>query len=107
MFVVALFCVLVCCVLCGCCISAANKHVNEEIKGADEANSRFRQVDQTAVVTEDIKKEVKAPGRGGKAKDGFNQFESELTNLDDIEKADPASVPIVFSKDGSLETTCL
>lgn len=99
MFVVGLFCVLMCCVLCGCCIVSANKHANEVIKGADEENSRFREVDP-AEARAAAKKSAPSSG-GAKGKDGFNEFESELTNLagDDIEK-DSATVPVIFSKDG-------
>ena len=101
MFVFGLFCVLVCCVLCGCCIVAANKHANEAIKGADEENSRFREVDPKEAAAEAKKKSAPSTG-GAKGKDGFNEFESELTNLagDDIEKQDSATVPVTFSKDG-------
>jgi len=104
MFVFTLFCVLVCCVICGCCIVSCNKHANEEIKGATEEHSRFKEVELDPAAVQ------KGPApESRKAKAGFDQFESELTNLagDDIEKQDSSSGPITFSKDGSQETACL
>ena len=104
MFVFTLFCVLVCCVICGCCIVSCNKHANDEIKGAMEAHSRFKEVEPDPAAAQS----GPAPA-SRKAKAGFDQFESELTNLagDDIEKQDSSSGPITFSKDGSQETACL
>jgi len=51
---------------------------------------------------------VKAPPKAVK-KEGFEHFESELSNLagDDIEKQDSSGDPVTFSKDGVQETTCL
>lgn len=104
MFVFSLFCVLVLCVICGCCIVRCNTEANEEIKGATEEHSGFKEIKPDPAAVQ------KGPAPASRqAKAGFDQFESELTNLagDDIEKQDSSSGPITFSKDGSLETACL
>lgn len=108
MFVFTLFCVLVCCVICGCCIVSCNKHANEEIKNAAEAHSRFKEVAPDPAATQKGPAPARRKTKAGAGKN-YDQFESELTNLagDDIEKQDSSSGPITFSKDGSEETACL